>query len=386
MNFELTDEQRALRDQARRVARDVLAPKAAHWDATGEVPWENIRLLGGQGYMGLIVPEQFGGSGASLLDLVLVLEELAWACVNTSLYVFSSNAHANRIVQLGSADHKARYVPRIAAGELLPSHAMSEPGAGSDARRLRTKAERDGDHYVVNGNKCWISRGSVAGLFLVNVSFVGEGEPGSKPKKGLLLIERDTPGLTIGKVEPLMGHRGSPSTELHFENCRVPVEHRMSEGDLGASLISMSFSRCCNAAMAIGAAQRAFDEAVEYIQTREAYSKRLSDLQGLRWMVADMKVKLDAARLLIHRSAANASGGFPSESEAAIAKTFANEAALAVISDAMQLMGANGYSREYPVERLYRDARAFAIAGGTTQIQRNLIARSVLGRRDHGSA
>jgi alkylation response protein AidB-like acyl-CoA dehydrogenase len=377
MNFEMTEEQRALQDEARKVARNELAPKAAHWDATGEVPWENIRLLAANGYMGLVLPEEHGGSGASLLDLVIVLEELAWACVSTSLYVFSANAQGNRIVQLGTDDHRNRYVPRIAAGEFLASHAMSEPGAGSDARQLRTRAERVGDEYVINGDKCWISRGAVADLFLVNVSFKEEG------RKGLLLVERGADGLEIGKVEPLMGHRGSPSTELHFRDCRVPVHQRMSEGDLSSSLISMSFSRCCNAAMALGAAQRAFEDSVEYIQTREAYSRPLSDLQGLRWMVADMKVRLDAARLLIHRAAASAASGFPSESQAAVAKTFANEAALQVISDAMQLMGANGYSREYPVERLYRDARGFSIAGGTTQIQRNLIARSVLGRRNH---
>lgn len=377
MNFDLTEEQRSFQHEARRLARTELAPKAARWDTEAEVPWENIRLLAEHGYMGLILPEEYGGAGANLLDLVIVLEELAWGCVNTSLFVFSANAQGNRIVQLGTPEHKERYVPRIARGELHASHAMSEPGAGSDARRLKTKAERDGDHYVVNGNKCWISRGSVAGLFITNVTFTDEN------KKGLLLIERDTPGVEIGKIEPLMGHRGSPSTELLFRDCRVPVEQRMSEGDLNASLFSMSFSRCCNAAMGIGAAQRAFDEAVEYIKTREAYSKKLSDLQGLRWMVADMKVRLDAARLLIYRAAASAASGFPSESQAAVAKTFANEAALQVISDAMQLMGANGYSREYPLERIYRDVRGFAIAGGTTQIQRNLIARAVLGKRDH---
>ncbi|WP_210495636.1 acyl-CoA dehydrogenase family protein [Microvirga antarctica] len=373
----MTPEQRALQDEARKIARSELAGKAAHWDATGEVPWENIRVLAANGYMGLVLPEEHGGSGANLLDLVIVLEELAWACVSTSLYVFSANAQGNRIVQLGTDDQRKRYVPRIAAGDFLASHAMSEPGAGSDARQLRTRAERRGDEYVVNGDKCWISRGAVADLFLVNVSFREEG------KKGLLLVERGTDGLEIGKVEPLMGHRGSPSTELHFKDCRVPLNQRMSDGDLGSSLMSMSFSRCCNAAMALGAAQRAFEDAVDYIQTREAYSKPLADLQGLRWMVADMKVKLEAARLLIHRAAASAASGFPSESQAAVAKTFANEAALQVISDAMQLMGANGYSREYPIERLYRDARGFAIAGGTTQIQRNLIARSVLGRRVH---
>lgn len=380
MNFDLTEEQQALKDEARRIARAELAPRAAKVDAEASVPWESINVLAQNGFMGLVLPEQYGGAGASLLDLILVLEELSWACVSSSLYVFSANAQGNRIVQLGTEEQKRKYVPGLALGELRASHAMSEPGAGSDARRLRTKATLDGNEYVINGDKCWISRGSVASLFLVNVTFTDEN------KKGLLIVERDAPGLEIGKIEPLMGHRGSPSTELHFRDCRVPVTNRMEEGDLSSSLISMSFSRCCNAAMGLGAAQRAMDTAIEYIQTREAYSRKLSDLQGLRWMVADMQVQMDAARMLLYRAAASAASGFPSESQAAIAKTFANEAALKVISDAMQLMGANGYSRDYPLERLYRDARGFAIAGGTTQIQRNLIARSVLGARNHGKA
>ncbi|MBI3937253.1 MAG: acyl-CoA dehydrogenase family protein [Betaproteobacteria bacterium] len=377
MDFKLSSEQELLRDEARKLAREVFQEKAARWDRQCEVPWESIRLPAGKGYFGLLIPEQYGGAGSAPMDLLIVLEEIAWACVSTALYVFSANAHANRIAQLGADAHRRSDLPRIASGEVIPCHAMSEPQAGSDASRLRTTAVRDGDHYVVNGTKCWISRGAIAHLYLVDVNF----RDGDHAEKGLLLIERGTPGLEIGKVEPLMGHHGSPSTELVFRDCRVPVANRMAKGDFQASLMSMSVSRCCNAAMALGAAQRAFDEAVEYVQQREAFGKRLADFQGLRWMVADMKVKLDAARLLVYRAAANATSGFPSETEAAIAKTFANEAALQVVSDAMQLFGANGYSCAYPLERLYRDVRGLAIAGGTTQIQRNLIARAVLGRR-----
>jgi len=377
MDFRLTQEQEMIQAEARRISREVLRDKAARWDQNSEVPWENIRLFSEKGYMGVMIPEQYGGSGGNLMDLVLILEEFAWSCVNSALYVFGSNAHGNRIVQLGSEEQKRKYVPSIACGDVIPSHAMSEAQAGSDANRLRTTAILDGKEFVVNGTKCWISRGLVAKLFLVNVRFGAD----KGAEKGLLLVERDAPGFEIGKVEPLMGHRGSPSTELIFRDCRVPAENRMAEGNFSASLQAMSFSRCCNAAMALGAAQRAFDEAAEYIRNREAFGKRLADFQGLRWMIADMKVKLDAARLLIHRAASNATHGFPSESEAAVAKTFANEAALEVISDAMQMFGANGYSREFPLERLYRDARAFSIAGGATQLQRNLIARKVLGKR-----
>jgi alkylation response protein AidB-like acyl-CoA dehydrogenase len=377
MDFKLTQNQNILRAEAQRLAREVFKDKAARWDQNAEVPWENIKLLAEQGYLGLLVPERHGGSGGSIMDLVVVLEQFGWACVNTTMFVFSSNVHANRIAQLGSEEHKARYLPRIATGAALPAHAMSEPQAGSDANRMRTTAVRDGGDYVIDGGKCWISRGAVAHVFLVDVVFSGE----EKGSKGMLLIDRDTPGLQIGKVEPMMGHRGSPSTELIFANCRVPIGNRMSHGDFQASLLSMSLSRCCNAAIALGVAQRAYDEAIEYVQQREAFGKRLADFQGLRWMIADMAVKLDAARLLIYRAAVNATEGFPSETEAAIAKTFANEAALSVVSDAMQLFGANGYSAAYPLERLYRDVRGFSIAGGTTQIQRNLIARKALGRR-----
>jgi alkylation response protein AidB-like acyl-CoA dehydrogenase len=380
MDFRLSQDQELVRNEARKLAREVFKDRAARWDENAEVPWDNIRLLAEKGYFGLIIPEEHGGAGGTLMDLVLVLEEFGWACVSTAMYVFSSNVHANRIAQLGSDEHKAKYLSEIAGGRMLPCHAMSEPQAGSDANRMRTSAVRDGDHYVVNGTKCWISRGAVAHLYLVDVVF----KEGDRGEKGLLLIERGTPGLEIGRVERLMGHRGSPSTELIFRDCRVPELNRMAHGDFQASLMSMSLSRCCNAAIALGVAQRAYDEAVQYVQQREAFGKHLSDFQGLRWMIADMAVRLDAARLLIYRAAVNATEGFPSDTEAAIAKTFANEAALAVVSDAMQLFGANGYSRAYPLERLYRDVRGFAIAGGTTQIQRNLIARKVLGKANRG--
>jgi alkylation response protein AidB-like acyl-CoA dehydrogenase len=379
MDFNLSQEQQLIQSEARRISREVLRDKAARWDLNAEVPWENIELLAKMGYMGTVIDEEYGGVGSNLMNLVLILEELAWGCVSSTLYVFANNAHGNRIQQLGTPDQKRKYLPAIANGSIIPCHAMSEPGAGSDATRIRSTAVLDGDHYVVNGTKCWISRGSVSKLFLVNVRFGTD----KGADKGLLLIESGTQGFEIGKVERLMGQRGSPSTELIFNDCRVPVENRMLEGDFNSSIMSMSFSRCCNAAMGIGAAQRAFDEATAYMLQREAFGKHLSDFQGLRWMLADMKVKLDAARLLIYRAASNATGGMPSDGDAAIAKTFANEASLQVISDAMQIFGANGYSCEYPLERLYRDARAFAIAGGTTQIQRNLIARKILGRRTY---
>jgi alkylation response protein AidB-like acyl-CoA dehydrogenase len=379
MDFKLAPDQEMLRSEAQKLAREVFKDRAARWDQNAEVPWDNIKLLAEQGYFGIVIPEQYGGSGGTVMDLVLVLEQFAWACVSTTMYVFSSNVHANRIAQLGTEDQRKKYLPGIAKGRILPCHAMSEPQAGSDAHRIRTTATREGDHYIVNGNKCWISRGAVAHLFLVDVNF----KHGDQSEKGLLVIERGTPGLQVGRIEPMMGHRGSPSTELIFHDCRVPVENRMAEGSLAASLMSMSLSRCCNAIIAVGAAQRAYDEAVEYVKHREAFGKHLADFQGLRWIIADMHVKLEAARMLIYRAAANATAGFPSDTEAAVAKTFANEAALAVVSDAMQLFGANGYSCAYPLERLYRDVRGFCIAGGTTHIQRNLIARKILGRRTY---
>jgi alkylation response protein AidB-like acyl-CoA dehydrogenase len=379
MNFRLTEEQLVLRGQAKNLARRALVERAAHWDATAEVPWENIDLLAREGYLGLLVAPEYGGSGGNIMDLVLVLEQFGWACVSTSTYVFGSNADATCIAHLGSPEHKSRYLPGIARGELLPCYAASEPQAGSDAGAIRTSATRHGAHYLLNGQKCWISRGSVSHVFLVEVVFGSS----DRNEKGLLIVERGTPGLEIGSPGPLMGQRGNPSTVLTFRDCRVPVVNRMSHADVQSSLVVATLSRCCNAAIALGAAQRAYDEAVDYVQEREAFGKRLADFQGLRWTIADMAVKLDAARLLIYRAAVNAAQGHPSDTEAAMAKTFANEAALSVVSDAMQLFGANGYSSAYPLERLYRDVRGFAIAGGTTQIQRNVIARNALGRRRH---
>ena len=379
MDFKLGQEQQLLRDEARKLSVEVFKDRAARWDAASEVPWDNIKILAEQGYFGLLIPEQYGGTGGSIMDLVLVLEQFAWSCCSTALYVFSSNVHANRIAQLGDERQRTRYLPGIASGKVLPAHGMSEPQAGSDAKRMRTSAALDAGSYVVNGGKCWISRGAVAQLFLVDVVF----REGEQREHGMLLIERDTPGFKTGKVEPLMGHRGSPSTELIFNDCRVPVENRMVGGNMQAALTAMSLSRCANAAMALGAAQRAYDEAVEYVQQREAFGKHLSDFQGLRWMVAEMQIKLEAARLLIYRAATNATEGFPSAMEAAIAKAYVNEAALSVASDAMQLFGANGLSTSFPLERIYRDIRAFGIAGGTTQIQKNLIARTAIGRRKY---
>jgi acyl-CoA dehydrogenase len=369
-----------LKESVRRFVQERLVPNEDRVEHEDEVPAEIIAEMKQLGLFGISIPEEYGGIGLSMREEAEICFELGQtALAFRSVFGTNVGIGSQGILMDGTEAQRRTYLPKIASGEYIFSFALTEPGAGSDAASLTTSAVLDGDHYVINGTKCWISRGQVAKLFLVNVRFGAD----KGAEKGLLLVERDTPGFEIGKVEPLMGHRGSPSTELLFHDCRVPVTNRMSEGSFSSSIMSMSFSRCCNAAMGIGAAQRAFDEAVNYIQVREAFGKHLSDFQGLRWMIADMKVKLEAARLLIYRAAANASNGTPSDGEAAMAKTFANEASLQVISDAMQLFGANGYSCEYPLERLYRDARAFSIAGGTTQIQRNLIARKVLGKRSY---
>jgi len=284
MDFALDENQLQVRDGARRLARSAFKDRAARWDQNSEVPWDNIKLLADQGYLGLLVPEQFGGAGGSIMDLVLVLEEFGWACVSTTMYAFSSNVHANRIAHSAVMRTRPSTCP---VSRAVPScRAMSQPQAGSDARAMRTGAVRHGESFVVNGSKCWISHGAVSHVFLVDVVFRDE----EKSPKGLLLIDRDTPGLEIGRIEPMMGHRGSPSTELIFRDCRVPVSNRMAHGDFSAALVAMSLSRCCNAAIALGVAQRAYDESVEYLKQRAAFGKHLADFQGLRWMVADMAV------------------------------------------------------------------------------------------------
>ena len=368
MDFQFTEEQKMLKKTMRAFAEGQLKPKAAEWDEKEEVPWESIKKAAAQQLFGIIIPTEYGGAGGGIIEIIISLEEIARVCVNTAAYIFSAAGVSQRINYFGSEAQKKKYLPLIASGQKLACHAMTEPEAGSDEGNISTTAKLVNDHYVVNGTKCFISRGSVSDIFLLYLKFLETG------KHGYLIVERGMPGLFIGKVEKTIGFRGNPSTELIFNDCKVPKENILEKSDAKGALMALNLSRCCNPAMCLGIAQGAFEAALNYSKVRQQFGREICEFQGIQWMLADMYIKLEAARLLIYRAAVNAAKGYPSALEASIAKTYANEAAFEVVNIALQIHGGYGLSRDFPLERMLRDVRGFSIAGGTTQIQRIIIA------------
>jgi butyryl-CoA dehydrogenase len=375
MDFQFTEEQKMLKKTMRAFAEGQLKPKAAEWDEKEEVPWESIKKAAAQQLFGIIIPTEYGGAGGGIIEIIISLEEIARVCVNTAAYIFSAAGVSQRINYFGSEAQKKKYLPLIASGQKLACHAMTEPEAGSDERNISTTAKLVNDHYVVNGTKCFISRGSVSDIFLLYLKFMETG------KHGYLIVERGMPGFFIGKVEKTIGFRGNPSTELIFNDCKVPKENILEKSDAKGALMALNLSRCCNPAMCLGIAQGAFEAALNYSKVRQQFGREICEFQGIQWMLADMYIKLEAARLLIYRAAVNAAKGYPSALEASIAKTYANEAAFEVVNMALQIHGGYGLSRDFPLERMLRDVRGFSIAGGTTQIQRIIIASQLLERK-----
>ncbi|HLZ32045.1 MAG TPA: acyl-CoA dehydrogenase family protein [Chloroflexota bacterium] len=378
MDFQLTPEQRELQMLVRTVARRELVPLASRWDRSHEFPWASIKPLTQIGVLGLTIPQQYGGLGGSWFEAVLAIEEIASACYQTAMAVLGElGVQTQAIVHFGSEAHKQRYLPPVARGELMCAICMTEADVGSDLGALTTRAVADGDGYVINGGKVLISRADVAGVFLTFVRF-GD-TPGSQGV-GAVLIDRDTPGLEIGRGEETLG--GEHLFAVYFRDVRVPAAAVLvKEHGFKTLMSAFNGQRCLNAAISLGQARGAFEAAVAYVDNRRQFGQRLSDFQGIQWMLADMAIELDAARLLIYRAASNAGAGLPDVTEAAMAKTFANEVAIRVSNQAMQLFGGHGYLKSMPVERFVRGARFGALAGGTPQIQRNLIARSLLARR-----
>jgi len=378
MDFQLTPEQHDLQMLVRSIAQNELKPLAARWDRTHEFPWESINALAGAGVLGLTIPERYGGVGASWFEAVLAIEEIARACYQTAMAVLGElGIQTQAIVHYGSEAHKARYLPPVARGELICAICMTEPDVGSDVGAIVTRATEVADGYVLNGSKVLISRADVAGVFLTFVRF-GD-VPGSRGV-GAVLIDRDTPGLEVGPGEETLG--GELLFPVYFRDLRLTHDAVLVK-DNGFRKLMSAFNgqRCLNAAISLGQAHGAFDEALSYVDRRKQFGQRLADFQGLRWMLADMAIELDAARLLIYRAACNAGSGLPDPVEAAKAKTFANETAIRVANQAMQLFGGHGYLKSMQVERYVRGARFGALAGGTPQIQRNIIADSLVGRK-----
>ena len=379
MDFQLNESQRLLKRTVRELSEKEFKPMAAYWDEHEEPPLPNVKKLADAGLIGAIVPEEYGGIGADAMDAVIIIEEVCRCCANTGVISAHQNgAPVRGLVHFGTEDQKRKYLPELVSGNKLLAWAMTEPEAGSDIVSLRTNAVTDGNHFVLNGSKVFCTLGGIAEVFLVLLRFDGVA---GKNGIGAVIVERGTPGFIISKNESSMGMRGAATVTLFFEDCRIPRENLLlPAGNLRKLLQVMDADRALSGpVIALGVAQGAFEEAVKYARERRQFGRPIADFQGLRWMLADMAIKLEAARLLIYRAATNAALGFPSILESSVAKTFTSETAIEVTNMAIQILGGYGFSREYPVERMFRDARGWSIAGGTVQIQRNAIANEILG-------
>jgi alkylation response protein AidB-like acyl-CoA dehydrogenase len=377
--FWLSDDERQTRDLARAIAREQVAPRAAEVDEAEIYPAESLRQLADAGLMGLYIPEAHGGAGLGALAFCLAVEEIAWGCAATAVIYLVQYAAGYPIVSHGTEAQKRRYLPRLAAGEITAALSISEPGAGSDAASMTTTAVRKGDRYLLNGTKMWVTNGSQAGVITLFATVDrGRGHKGVTA----FLVEPTFPGFALGKLERKMGIRGSPTVALHLSDCEVPVENRLGDEGQGfrVALGALDRSRPAVGAQAVGIAQAALDAATAYAKERRQFDKPIADFQGIQFMLADMAMHVHAARLMVHHAAGLVDRGATGTAlEASMAKCFASDAAMKVATDAVQVFGGYGYTREYPVERFMRDAKITQIYEGTNQIQRVVIARDLLG-------
>jgi len=373
----LRDDERRVRDLVCTLARERIAPLAAHVDETEAYPAEQLRLLAQQGLMGLYIPEAYGGAGLGALAFCLATEELAWACASTAVIYLVQYAAGYTLVSHGTDDQKRRYLPGLAAGEITTALSISEPGAGSDAASMSTTAVRKGDRYVLNGTKMWVTNGSHASVLTLFATVDrGRGHKGVTA----FLVEPTFPGFAFGKLERKMGIRGSPTVALHLSDCEVPVENRLGgEGEgFRVALGALDRSRPAVGAQAVGIAQAALDASVAYARQRQQFGQPIAAFQGIQFMLADMAMQVHASRLMVHHAAALVDRGATATSfESSMAKCFASDAAMKVTTDAVQIFGGYGFTREYPVERFMRDAKITQIYEGTNQIQRTVIAREL---------
>jgi alkylation response protein AidB-like acyl-CoA dehydrogenase len=380
MRFPLTPDQVALQRRIRELADGEFRARAARWDEHEEYPWDNVKRLVDAGLMGMAIPADCGGQGRPLLDVILAIEAVARACGITGRILVDSNlGPVGAIVHLGSEAQRRTWLPRVLEGD-KPAIAITEPEAGSAATDLVTRADEAPEGYTLHGEKRWITGAGTSRLHLVYCRMGGK--PGAGGIGGIF-VERDAPGFRIGERDHTMGLRGIPEGRLHFDGCRVPRDHVLVGPPDGFKRLMEAYNsqRLGAATVALGLAQGAYELALAYAGTRRQFGRAIGDFQGIRWKLADMAIKLDAARLLIHRAAANAGPGFPDALEAAKAKTFAAEMAQEVTGQALQIHGAAGYGRGLPLERMARDARMFAIGGGTVEMMRNLIADRLLPTR-----
>ena len=363
------------------IARRRYGPLAAGWDAGRQAfPLEERRYLGSQGLLGICLPEHLGGAGAPLMDALIVIEELAKECRPAAFQVFEANTGPARVLSLiGPEELQQRFLPGVISGDISIALAISEPDAGSAATDLTTRAKYADGSYTVNGGKRWTTNGSEADAYLVYARL--SDEPGAKGI-GALIVEADRPGVSFGAPERLMGFRGIPSADVRFDDVVVPAENLVvGAGGFGALFKAFSIERLGNSTMSLAIGQAALDRTISYVQERTQFGKQLIEFQNVQMTLADMIMQVEAARLLIYRAARTAGTGLPDPLEVSLAKCTANEMAKRVSDLAMQLHGGNGYTEEYGIERLHRDAHGWAVAGGTPSMQRIRIVSELLGRR-----
>lgn len=378
---ETPDEEAMILEVVRDLVRERVAPRAAEIDAAGEFPWDIQKLFAQNDLLGIPLPTAYGGLGGTFTTYVKVVEEVAKACATSALIIALQELGALPLLMAGTEEQKLRFLPKLASGEWVAAYALTEAGSGSDAAgSMRTRAVRDGDDYVLDGTKIWITQGNIADV--ITVFAVTDPDRGPSGISAFV-VEKGTPGLRSGKLEKKMGIRGSPTVELAFERCRVPAANRIGpEGDgFKLAMKCLDRSRPGIAAQALGIAQGALDYAASYLQQRIAFGKPLAQQQGLQFMLADMRTEIEAARLLLYEAARRCDADAPDVTPwAAMCKLKCGDVAMRVTTDAVQLLGGFGYSTEYPVERMMRDAKITQIYEGTQQIQRIVIARSIVGR------
>jgi acyl-CoA dehydrogenase len=376
LDFRLNEEQTMMQEMARSFAKKEIAPVAEHYDQADEYPWPVIRKAFKAGLISTNVPEEYGGPGLDVLDECIINEELAWGCSGIQTALMLNNLAAWPIILAGSPGQKERYLTRLTEGGQLASYGLTEPAAGSDVAGILTTAARKGDEYFLNGSKTWITNAPVASFFIV----FAKTQPDARHRGiSAFIVERDWPGVTCSKPIPKMGQHAAWTGEIVMEDICVPAENRLgAEGD--GFMIAMKVfdrSRPPVAAAAVGVARRALHEATRYAQERKAFGKPIIANQAVSFMLADMAINVEAAVLLVRQAAWLIDNGQPNVKEAAIAKAFAADTCMKTTTDAVQVFGGYGYSREYPVEKLMRDSKIYQIYEGTSQIQRVIIAREL---------
>ncbi len=377
MDFELSPDQQAFRETAHRFAADEMAPHAAEWDEDSVFPVEALRKGAALGFAGLYVRGDVGGAALTRLDAAIILEELAWGCASTAAYLSIHNMAAWMIDAFGGDDQRRRWLPGLSSMELFASYCLTEPGAGSDAAALATRAERDGDDYVINGAKAFISGGGVSDVYVTMARTGGEGPGGIS----CIVVEKDTPGLIFGAPEKKLGWHSQPTSMVHFDDCRVPARNRIgAEGEgFKIAMAGLDGGRVNIGACSIGGARACFEAARAHMLERHQFGRPLADFQALQFKLADMATALESARLMIHRAAARLDAGSADATLAcAMAKRLATDAGFEVCDEALQLHGGYGYLRDYSIERIFRDLRVHRILEGTNEIMRVIIARRLL--------